>query len=462
MRRISLLLAACFLAGVIAPGCSRRAPQSVFLIVVDTLRPDRLSCYGRRVYKTPSIDSLAVEGVRFTRAYAASGWAVPSVGAMMTSLYPTQLGLVETPAGPNQAFGPRDARDQRAYTLAPAERTLAEMMGNAGFVTAAFVNQPALNANTGFAQGFDEYYYPPAPDAVVRLDASAPREVTDATPLFERAREADALLIDEFSAWLDRNADKRSFAWIHLLAPHAPYTPPPWTARRSSANRGGSLSASDAYDGEVILADEMVGRIVDLIDANTGDGRSVVIVASSNGEEFGDGAAPGHGHSLRNELTWVPLIVRAPGAPAGTKVSATVRNIDIAPTVLDLAGASQQLPADVQGESLVPLFTSGGDHREVYTEGVMFGGTQRTLMVEGQHLLYDEDNDRHTLFDTFYDPEETVELSATKPALADSLRSALDALYRELVEDYSRRSEGRAAPDQEAARFKKAMSLSSD
>jgi arylsulfatase A-like enzyme len=452
MRNTVLWLIVCGVLAASALGCSRPSPDSVFLIVVDTLRPDRLSCYARVFYTTPHIDSLAAEGVRFTQAQSAASWAIPSVGAMMTSLYPTQLGLVEKPAGEGERFEWRQPRDQRAYTLAPEERTLAEIMGDAGFTTAAFVNQPALNANNGFTQGFDDYYYPIDSASIGRFDPSGMRDSRDGSTLFEDARAIDGLLVDGFDAWLDRNCDRRVFVWIHLLTPHHPYNPPPWTERRTMAS-----PESDAYDGEVIAADEIVGRIVGLIDNRVGADRSVVILASDNGEEFGEREMKEHGHSLHGEVTWIPLIIRAPQAPAGRTVKSIVRTIDILPTVLELSGTSSRLPEDARGESLVPLFETNGAHRTVYAEAVLYGGTKRMLMAGGKKLLYDENNDRHALFDYLYDPGETIDLVEPRADLADSLRTALEAMYAELLDDYSKRSGGRGASGEGAERFKRAM-----
>ena len=120
-------------------------PKGVFLIVVDTLRPDRLSCYGYEKHSTPHIDQLATTGVRFTRAQSVASWTLPSMGAMLTSRYPTQLGLVEHPADGRLKFAWRTKRRQLNYRLGPEPATLAERMRAIGYQTAAFVDQPALS-----------------------------------------------------------------------------------------------------------------------------------------------------------------------------------------------------------------------------------------------------------------------------------------------------------------------------
>lgn len=441
-----------------SPGCSRRSPDAVFLIVVDTLRPDRLSCYGRKVYTTPYTDSLATEGVVFERAQSVASWTIPSMGAMMTSLYPTQLGLVETPADSGRTFAWRERRDQISLTLAPEDVTLAEMMQKAGYVTAAFVDQPGLNAAPGFAQGFDEYYYPTDIHTIARMDTTTPLEYRKWPPFLQNARDIDKALVSRFDNWLGQHRHEKMFVWVHLLTPHSPYLPPPWARRRTSATKEhwAPITESDDYDGEVIVADELIGHLVDSIDARVGAKRSVVVVTSDHGEEFEEHGMKEHGHSLHSEVVHVPLIVRAPGAPAGVRVKPFVRTIDILPTILELSGASSQLPAGARGESLVGLFDGGGAHRMVYSEGMLYGSTERALTVNGQKLMWDEQGNIYTLFDVLYDPGETVNRIAVTPEIADSLEQALTAMHRELAADFSRRA-GTGTPREDAERVRKAM-----
>ncbi|HER20136.1 MAG TPA: hypothetical protein ENO14_03720, partial [Chromatiales bacterium] len=142
MRRVIYwILAAVVAVGLTAgAGCSRRSPRAVFLIVIDNARADRLSAYGERMYRTPHIDSLAAGGVLFKRAVSTSTWSAPAMGSMLTSRYPTQLGLVEAPVGDEAAVEWNARREQTAHTLASGETTLAEILRGAGYSTAAFVN----------------------------------------------------------------------------------------------------------------------------------------------------------------------------------------------------------------------------------------------------------------------------------------------------------------------------------
>ncbi len=440
MRRLRLpTLYVALATGLIGAGCSKPAPDAMFIIVVDTLRPDRLSCYGETAFATPGIDALANAGVRFDRAQSVASWTIPSMGAMFTSLYPTQLGLVEQPVLPSTPFEWRQRRKQRAYTIAYEEETLAELMSEAGYRTAAFVNQPGLNAADGFAQGFDDYFYPVDTETIGRLAPDKPLITKRWPPFLRAALSIDTKLTEALDGWLSENHGEKMFVWIHLLTPHSPYSPPTWARERVTTPHKGRSAESNAYDGEVVAVDDLVASIVKSIDTHIGVDRSVVVFTSDHGEAFGEHDMTGHGHALYNEVLNVPLIVRAPGTPAGTAVGTTVRTIDIMPTVLELAGVEVRGDSDFMGSSLVPLFGGNAGERMVYAEGMLYGSTERALIVGGKKLMFDMLEPGNRLFDATSDPYDLHDMHSSHPAIADSLRKALDNFYADLAEDYLRR-----------------------
>lgn len=440
-RTVLYRLVACTLVAAVAflgAGCAKPEPDAVFLIVVDTLRPDRLSCYGETSFETPGVDALANAGVRFDRAQSVASWTLPSMGAMLTSLYPTQLGLVEKPAPPSTPFEWRERREQNSFTIPYEETTLAEILKEAGYRTAAFVDQPGLNATDGFAQGFDDYYYPEDVTTIARFDPDTPLVTKRWPPFLRSALSIDSLLVDRMDAWLEANGDHRVFVWIHLLVPHSPYNAPPWTKQRIVQQPEGRSAESNAYDGEVIASDDLVGRIVRSIDQHVGRDRSVVVFTSDHGEAFGEHAMTGHGHTLHNEVLQVPLIVRAPGVPAGTSTATVVRTIDILPTALELVGIAVTAEMGLEGSSLVSVF-AGGEDRPVYSEGMLYGSTERALLGGGAKLMFDALVDDDQLFDAANDPNELNDVATEEPATARRLRRQLDEFYADLAEDYSRR-----------------------
>jgi len=459
MIRLRNWLLALALAASFATACSKSRPDSVFLIVVDTLRPDRLSCYGYTRIRTPAIDSLAASGVRFRNAQSVASWTIPSMGAMMTSLYPTQLGLVETPVPPDSVLRWRQRREQLSYTLDPDETTLAEVMKQAGYRTAAFVDQPGINASDGFVQGFDDWYYPEDIETITRYSPDKPLVSKRWPEFLKNARLNDSRLVDTFADWLGQHRQEPVFVWIHLLTPHRPYNPPPWTAQRTSDTRQrfAPTGPTDGYNGEVVASDDLVRRVVSLIDATCGRERSVIVFASDHGEAFGEHGMEEHGHTLHSEDIHVPLIIRAPDATPGTTVYGTVRTIDIMPTILELAGAGARIPAAARGQSLVPMFDGSGAHRPVYSEAMLYGSTERSLMVDGKKLMFDVQEPLPKLYDEMYDPQELIDIARARPALVDSLLTALTSFHAELEADYRQRAGRREMTPEESDRIQKAM-----
>ena len=213
-RKVLLTSAVVIFAGVtpfvVHKALSRPRPF-VFLIVVDTLRSDRLSCYGYSGHKTPNMDALAKRGVQFQNAQSPASWTIPAMGSIMTSLYPSQLGLVERPGKEHQQFEWRERREQKSYEPPQAAEMLAEILQSQDYATAAFVNQPALNFRSGFLQGFDEWFYPLLFERrIERHDTSVPIPDTPRPAISRMAHGTDHSLIERFVMWLPNHSDKYS------------------------------------------------------------------------------------------------------------------------------------------------------------------------------------------------------------------------------------------------------------
>ncbi len=424
------------------------SPRAVFLVVVDTLRPDRLSCYGYDEHETTNIDRLAALGTRFTEAHSVASWTIPSMGAMLTSLYPGQMGLVEKPVPPETRLEWREARVQLEYTIPDHASTLAEMLRESGYRAAGFVNQPGLNARGGFFQGFTDWFYPASPTEIREHDPTQTLPPGRWPPFLSFAAHIDSCLVEEFERWLSRHRERRVFVFLHLLTPHLPYVPPRRFMPPEAVANPTLVSDSELYDGEIRTVDAMIGEVVRTIEEQVGLERSIVVFTSDHGEAIGEHGMTEHGHSLHREVIQVPLILVAPGIPAGRAVESYVRTIDILPTLLDLVGRPP--PSDLQGESLVPLCTAAGPDRTVFSEAMLYGGTERSLISDGFKLMYDEQEDRSLLFDVASDPGELVDLAAEDSARVDSMRAALDERHETFRRDY--RGTGTATEPVEALR----------
>jgi arylsulfatase A-like enzyme len=403
---------------------------------VDTLRADRLSCYGYEGHETPHIDRLADRGVKFTRACSVASWTVPSMGAMLTSLYPTQLNLIERLAPPGKRFEPREKRQQRAYTLPLFPRTLPEILAEAGFRTVGFVDQPALNFGNGFLQGFADWFYPVGPDEIKYHDPRQPL-VAQEWPSLKYADRSDMALIREFDGWLAVHAEQRLFVWFQLLTPHRPYKPAPKYMPQRDDEGDSEPTATELYEGEVRAVDDMIGEILASIDRYVGLKRSLVVFVSDHGEELGERGMKDHGHTLHREIIHVPLIIASPSLPAGETVDTYVRTIDILPSVLELVDRQLPAPVAMEGSSLVELTRDDARaHRPVFSEAMLYGSTERSLVHGAYKLMYDEQDEQYRLFNALSDPDETIDLGLQEPERRDAMRSTLWELHNGLRNEY--------------------------
>ncbi|MBI5710684.1 MAG: sulfatase [Candidatus Eisenbacteria bacterium] len=437
-RRARALLVAALASLVLCGGCARprkaTPPAAIFLIVVDTLRPDHLSCYGGAGHPSPAIDRLAASGVRFERAQSVSSWTVPSMGAMLTSRYPTQLGLIEQPPEQGVRFDWREKRRQVRYTLPGGVPTLASLLDDAGYHPAAFVNQPFINAGDGFLHGFAEWCYTTGERTLEWHDFTRPMPTIN-FPAGTDLGTADSLLVAEFARWLAANADRRPFVWLHLLTPHWPYTPPD---RYLPGHEPRPTDPEPLYSAEVREADDLVAAALAAIDARVGLERSLVILTSDHGEEFLDHGMYEHGHSLHREIIHVPLILAGPSLPAGKTVGACVRTVDLLPTILALAGADVPGPAGIGGVSLLPFLRGRAKDLPVYSEGMLYGSTKRSLIDHGYKLMIDvQTTPPYRLFDVSRDPLETLDLAPQLPDRVARMRRALAVERARFVTDYA-------------------------
>jgi len=446
-RRIILIAVVILACSFALNGCSSSGSgdrQAVFLIVVDTLRPDRLSCHGYDAHETPHIDALAQRGVRFTRAQSVASWTVPSMGSMMTSLYPTQLGLVELPGPPGKHYQWQELRDQADYTVSLVEITLAEIFHEAGYRTAAFVDQPGLIESGNFFQGFDEAFFPSGVKKITRFDPDT-LEYPKWAPFLRHAYKNDLQLIIEFAKWLAERQDQRLFVWLHLLTPHWPYDPPAqFMANGETARTDDQKLEERFYNGEVRATDDLIGRITEAIDDYIGIENAVVVFTSDHGEGLGEHGMHDHGHSLHAEVLRVPLIMTAPSLPKQRTVDVDVRTIDIMPTILDLVGIEGVIQPAFEGTSLVPMIDDIESTLPVFSEAMLYGSTERSLSSGEFKLMFDEQGQRFRLFDVSKDPAEIDDVAHRHPERTDRLRDALATIHDELVVDRQRRAGGEA------------------
>lgn len=321
----------------------------VLLVIVDTLRADRLPAYGFAWGKTPTLDRLARESVVFDRAIAASAATVPSHASMFTSRFVRQHAVGHSNGG----------------TVLSDEATIAEQFRDAGYATAGFIGNVMLNRFTGLGRGFDVW------------NDRLPKEEVNRPGFFER----DAPLTTRAAiSWLQETEDEPVFLLVHYQDPHGPYTPPDRVMRALSPptvedeprlpvnptqSGFGGLPAYQALEGldrpsqyearyvaEILFMDRWMGRLLDAFDEHRPDAGHIVLFTSDHGESLGEeGHWFAHGHTSMPDLAGVPFLLRAPGIEPGRR-SDPVSHVDIFPTLLELAGVP--VPEGVSGIPLGP------------------------------------------------------------------------------------------------------------
>ncbi len=315
-----------------APAPPSDGPPNLLLVTIDTLRVDRMSAYGNPRLTTPTIDELAEEGALFERVYAQRGSTWPSLVSILSSQHPVQHGV-----------------RRNGQQLAGDPPTLAHALGERGYRCAAVLTNAA---ELGW-KGFDPL-----------------------TAVMKEPR--DVLATDRAIAWLEEPREQPFFLWVHYVAPHDPYEPPPEHRGFVDPDYQGPVDGSIAsntrlllgpdpvteedraqllalYDGELAWTDTQLGRLLDALRAQGQLDHTLVAVSSDHGEELLDRQRyPFHNASIYESTLRLPLALRLPGVvPAGQRLPQPGSSLDIAPTLLELLDAP--IPASFEGRSLVPL-----------------------------------------------------------------------------------------------------------
>ena len=375
----SILVLSCFPAAEEEPKINAPFtppyPANVLLISLDTTRADHLSAYGYPRQTSPNLEKLAARGHRFDSAFTTIPSTLPSHASMLTSLYPSSLGV----RGNGQRV-PQEAN------------TLAERLGARGYRTAAFVSEIPLDASTGIDQGFQTYNGPG--DFAIReaIHWIRDEQFTDPTEL-DRPD-----LRSKVDAIVNRQSESKSvsqpfFAFVHLFDPHARYnvhsdSPEGLRVPHGAypGQRGVIENPDDftpehiertikAYDAEIHHADRRIGELLEALGSFGVADRTLVIFVSDHGEtldELLDEIPYGfdHGEFLHTRELRVPLVIALPknfGGETPAIHRQPVSTIDLMPTILEIIGATCDAPCE--GRSLVPLlFGDDLPSRAVFSE----------------------------------------------------------------------------------------------
>ena len=429
---VCLTLTALVAFNVLTCGGNQPVPaQGVILISLDTLRADHLGLYGYERPTSPFLDELAERGVVFDQAYAQFPSTLTSHMSMLTGLYPAEHG-VYPPAG----------------TLAPEIPTVAELLQAQGIRTAGHTEGGYVRGNFGFRRGFDEF------DARDR----AHDDSTERT--FRRGKRFLRSLAPE----------EPYFLFLHTYAVHAPYEPPepyrsqfwpgeppddaflPVPANLVAADRDGTPQSEEAvayyralYDAEIRHLDDVLRDFFEELAELGLDQRTTVIITSDHGEEFRDHGRFNH-DQLYTEVIRVPFLVVGPGVEP-RRSSRVVELVDVAPTVLELAGlglgddAAGTIQPPMSGSSLAQALARDASYpkRMAYAEA---SSGRRALVssTDGEsgdavlHLLtfpgpfLGVTGNPVELYVTSADPSQVQDVAAELPQAVDELQSRLQTI----------------------------------
>ena len=393
---------------------------NIIMVLEDALRADHLSCYGYDRQTTPVKDAFIERGVRFARCYSQATKTRFSCPSFMTSLCPTATGV-------EGIWHPHP-------TLHEAYVTLAEVLRRRGWVTASIHQNPNAGSAAGLHQGFG-YLFENVPGGAEELYTGLPL------------------------SWVERHRDQNFMLYLHLADPHEPYDPPDrfrrWIDELQSGSPDGTGSAPDRtdpgwvrearralYDGEIAANDHWFGRFLEGLDGLGLSDDTLLVFMSDHGEHLGEHDLWSHTPPGYVQVLHTPLLMVYPQRlPEGIVIDELVQNLDIMPTILDLAGVDTS-DLLVQGESLLPLMIDGREgpwsRNLAYSEEALLKKSRLdprpygTVFFDRWHLL-DSLHAPMTLFDLGADPMELNPLRMNRGS-SERLRTFLDEMQRAELE----------------------------
>jgi arylsulfatase A-like enzyme len=379
--------------GACAREADAPAKPNILVYLPDSLRADHLRGYGYWRDTSPRLTKFSEAAVLFSRAHSQASWTKASVGTLFSGLYPSRHGAI-----------------RREHRLREGIPTLAELLRNDGYRTAAIIANPTVLPKFGFGRGFE---------TVIDLVSGVP------------APESEAIVANALE-FLNEDDSRPLFLYVHGFDPHFPYEAPPPFDNRFLAPSGKEASKLiAAYDNEIVSVDHTFGELMDqMVELGVYDDTMIVFL-SDHGEEFEEHSFLYHGHSLYQEQLHVPLVMKFPrGEHAGRRIDERVRIIDVFPSLLEIAGVAP--PAGIDGISLLPLLQD--DDVRGYEPMLFFEQDldrfELTALISGSHKLIRRIRPKASagvrIFDLDSDPHELADLMEEDSDLAHQLLKRLD------------------------------------
>ena len=397
------------IAIVVGTGCTREQRPNVVLVVIDTLRRDRVSGLGHTRETTPRLDALMAEGVVFERAISASSQTVPATASLLAGLYPSETSV--------QYYGEKSSFDgvhpwsEVGPYVDSSLSLLPEKLRADGYDTAAVVANPWVRDEFGFGQGFDRF---------IALDCGDLCDGKD--------------VVDEALSFLeDRTSSSPFFIYLHFMDVHNPYRKPGITQgiyveeKGTDRYRNGltpNVSSRDLdymrdlYDEGVHYVDAQIGRLLDRLEPYSATENTLLIVTSDHGDEFDEHGGLGHGTTLHEELVGSFIVLRYPKKLPAKRVTTLVSLVDVVPTIIELIDGSD--PDSASERSLLRLLDNNIANPIEDRFFVAELGPIKAIRRGEWKLILDIESGEPELYHIATDPGETENLVTMNPRRPES------------------------------------------
>jgi arylsulfatase A-like enzyme/Flp pilus assembly protein TadD len=404
-RRIvpALLVVLIVLPAVSEPAATK---PNIILITLSATRADRMGFLGSKARVTPNLDGLARQGMVFEQAFSQAPLTVVSHATILSGTYPQTHRVSE--------FGAR---------LASTLPFVPELLQARGYHTAAFVGSIALDPKNGLAPGFDRGF--DLYDAGFQPPGGPDKSISVNRPV--------AQVVARANAWLAHNPRQPFFLWVQLNDPEA--------------------ASAASYNASVATADAAVGKLIASLRSLKLFNDGLIVIAADHGESLGAHGEETHGIFLYDETIRVPLLLKFPqNQNAGKRVAARARLVDVAPTILEIAGVP--IPSQMQGQSLQRIARANTD-QPVYSISAFpqqaFGWSALESWRAGKFLYIK--SPRPELYDLAADPGATRNLAQTSKATLETIAGQLDAFDRRFNDA------GNSGPELTSSEMQKLASL---
>jgi arylsulfatase A-like enzyme/Tfp pilus assembly protein PilF len=402
ITRLSLLI-----FFVLISACHQDNGFNVIIVTFDTTRADHIGVFGKTDANTPTLDSLAKDGVVYQHTLTSIPITLPSHSSIMTGKNPFAHGI----------------RDNGLFNLSDQQLTLAEILKAKGYNTAAAIGSFPLTSQFGINQGFDYFNeHITLNQEDMYGDKTIPKEA-----LFFDERTA-AQVNDSIMPWIEENHNDPFFVWFHYFDPHRPHEPPaPYDQQ----------FINDLYQGEIAFADESLGNVIAQLKRLKVYDNSLIIFTSDHGEGNGEHNEETHSFLIYNSTLHVPLIIKYPNQfYANRKIKKWVATVDIFPTILSILNI--EIPDDIQGK-ILPTDNTDTISNEIYAETLSpklsrGWGELRSIIKNQYKYIY---GPKKELYNIDIDPDELNNLVDQKPKLATSMKQALQDYIDENKPEYS-------------------------